>query len=350
VRPPRPAPAASRRRVVAARAALIAAVAAPIALEAGTAAAFQWPGAWRGRVPAGLEATLLRYHEGFLMGPPLQFRRECSEPDAVLLYRLRPGACRFDSDEFDTAVRVSARHLREDRETVAPDFVALGDSVALGWGVEREQAFPALLAAQAGGRETVVAHSSYGTVRELLLLRRLALRDFGAVVVQYSANDLRENRAFLASGRHQPASRAEWERAVALVERIQGKRFMRHARHWFALAWSDLLVPRSREPEAPGEEHARDLLRVLSAFAPDLRGRPLVVFGEGLGVEERRFVRALQEAAVPPGLGPLRATVVADRLAPSDRFTLDPHWRASGHGVAAAALAAPLRDALASAP
>lgn len=336
-----------RRRLIALAGALVGTV---LLVELFTLALFHWPLAWRGRVPASVERLLLRYHEGFLMAAPVQFRPECSEPDPDLLYRLRPGRCRFAGDEFDTTFVVSSRHLREDREVPAPDLLVLGDSVALGWGVEREQAFPAQLAQALGAREVVVANSSYGTVRELLLLRRLALADFGAVVLQYHANDLRENRAFLAAGRHRPSPPEEYAHWVAVSERIRGKVFLKRTRHWFALFWSDLVGP-APPPEAPAgpADHARALMASLAAFAADLRSRPVLILAEGLGADEAAFVAAVNSAP-RSAVGPVRAVEVASRLAAGDRFDLDPHWRASGHRAVAAALARELRPAASPAP
>ncbi|MCL4818019.1 MAG: hypothetical protein KJ067_02725 [Vicinamibacteria bacterium] len=329
------------RRVVLVGASLFVAA---VVVELATWATFRWPLAWRGRAPERVERQLLRYHAGFLAAAPIQLRPECAEPDPELLYRLRPGTCRFDGDEFDTTVRVSRRHLREDDELSAAELVVLGDSFALGWGVEREQAFPALAAADLGARAVVAAGSSYGTVRELLLLRRLALADFAQVVIQYHANDLRENRAFAAAGRHRPAPPAEYQRWVEITRRIHEKVVLRRARHWFALAWSDLAgAPPPIEPPAGPAEHARLLLVVLEAFASDLRGRPVLVLSEGLGPDESRFVAALQTAPPAPGLGPIRAIDVGSHLGPGHTFALDPHWNVAGHAVAASRVAAELR-------
>jgi hypothetical protein len=313
-----------------------------VGVELTTWALFSWPGAWVGRIPGPLERPLRAYHSSFVAGAPIQYRAGCSEPDPELLYRLKPGACRFASGEFDTAVRVSGRHLREDGETADPDVVVLGDSYSLGWGVDREAAYPAILARRLGLREVVAAHSSYGTVRELLLLRRLALADFRAVVLQYAQNDAVENRSFLRSGRHVPSSLGEYQKTVDLWARISDRWFLARTRNWFSLVrWS--FRHRVRDEPWPGPaEQARTLLEVLSAFASDLRARPVLVFAADMGRDGAEFFRTLDEARKPPGLGPVVTLDAARSIEAPDLFVLDAHWRRSGHEKVAAALASGL--------
>lgn len=310
-------------------------------------AIFKWPELWVGRTPPGIERQFRRFHRTYLQGTPIQFRPDCSEPDSQLLYRLRPGVCRFATDEFDTEVRVSVRHLREDRLDRNPGLVFLGDSYTLGWGVAREAAFPALVGEGLRLREAVVANSSYGTVRELLLLRRLGLSGSAPVVLQYCTNDLEENRAYIRSGGYVPSPSGEYLRWVAVAARIERRWMFAHARHWFSFLWSDLsglLAKPALTGQAPPTpaDHADTLLRVLEAFADDLRGRQVFVFGADFAESEAGFVQAMNRPTLSPRRVSVRALTAAHVLRPEDRFRLDQHWRASGH----ARLAVTLQEAL----
>lgn len=314
-----------------------------VATETGTWAVFKWPGIWIGRVPVETERFLIGFYNEFFRGPHIQYRPDCYEPDPELLYLPKPGACRFATQEFDTEVRTSSRHLREDRSTDRPDVVFLGDSYTLGWGVQREETYPSLIAADHGLSETVVAASSYGTVRELLLLRRLQLRDFRAVVLQYSHNDVNENAAFARRGRHEASPPAVYEKSLGITSRIYGKKVFKRSRHWLSLARERLFPSAPTVPPPTSlEGHVRALLVVLGAFAEDLKGRPILIFAEGFGDDERRFVEALNDAPKPSGLGPVRAVEVMGRLSPGDYFQMDVHWRPSGHRVVAGGVATEL--------
>lgn len=307
-------------------------------VEGGTWALFKWPQAWLGRIPSGTERSLIGFYNEFFRGPHLQFRPDCYEPDTELLYRPKPGRCRFATSEFDTEVRTSARYLREDRSVDDPDLVFLGDSYTLGWGVEREEAYPNLVANTLGIKEAVVAASSFGTVRELLLLRRLGLRDLKGVVLQYSMNDVNENVAFVSAGRHVPS--LNYEESLEITRRIYEKRVFKRARHWVSLARAKLFPQGPFFPPPTSlEGHARALLSVLGAFAEELKGRPVIIFAEGFGEDEQTLVKAINDTPKPPGLGPVIAIEVMGKLSRSDLFQMDVHWRASGHRRVAETLA-----------
>jgi len=104
--------------------------------------------------------------------------------------------------EFDVVYRVNAAGLRgDDRALAAPALVVLGDSFALGWGVAEDEAFPQQLARRLGVRVLNAGVPSYGTARELLLLRRLDRSALRVLVVQYAWNDRAENRSYVEGGR-----------------------------------------------------------------------------------------------------------------------------------------------------
>lgn len=318
-----------------------------VAIEVLSFAFFKAPGLWRGRLPEGVERQALRYHQTFLRGAPIQARLECTEHDPELLYQLRPGSCRFDTDEFETVVSVSRRHLREDRESDEPDFVVLGDSYSLGWGVSREEAYPAILAKDLNAVEVVAANSSYGTPRELLLLRRLHLRDFRAVVLQYCTNDLEENQAFVEARGYRPSPPSVFFDAVRIMSRIDGKRFLKYSRHWFSMLWSDFRSPRQKGRGAvTPTEQARLLLDILGAFSEELRGKPILIFAADFGRDDAAFVRALNTLDKPKGLGTVVGLDATGGLTRSDAFVMDQHWRASGHREIARALERELKVAV----
>ena len=64
------------------------------------------------------------------------------EYDPELTYRLRPGACTFSELEFVTDYRINSLGVRDDEASLdGPEIIVLGDSFAMGWGVEQQESF-----------------------------------------------------------------------------------------------------------------------------------------------------------------------------------------------------------------
>jgi len=262
-------------------------------------------------------------------------------PDSRLGYRLRPGSVRFANREFDTELRINAAGLRDDEASlVAPDLIVLGDSFALGWGVGQEQSFPQRLEALTGLKVLNAGVPSYGTAREILLLRSLDLSRVRAVIVQYFLNDHGENVAWLEGGAGLVVMSPEELSAQAQAhrERLRYRPF-----DLLRAAFDDLPFSSELQQDTP-ETLASTALLVLSS-APELRGLPLVFLELDAWGEAREPVAAALESVLAAGgawnelAGRLTVLRLADTLRPEDAFVLDPHLRASGHEKVARALA-----------
>ncbi|HZL98758.1 MAG TPA: hypothetical protein VFD43_00775, partial [Planctomycetota bacterium] len=121
--------------------------------------------------------------------------------DPALGYRLRPGRLGLRNREYDTELAVNSAGLRDDEASLdGPELIVLGDSFALGWGVAQDESFPQQLERITGLKVLNAGLPSYGTARELLLLRTLDRSRLRAVVVQYFLNDHPENLAWLEGG------------------------------------------------------------------------------------------------------------------------------------------------------
>lgn len=120
----------------------------------------------------------------------------CTEFDADLLYKPKLGECKFDNVEFSSILhfdengRVSAQrpHSR------VPGVAVLGDSHAMGWGVNDDETFSVVLERMTGRPVYNLAVASYGTYRELLRMQKSGLlNQVDTIVIQYCRNDLEEN-------------------------------------------------------------------------------------------------------------------------------------------------------------
>jgi hypothetical protein len=280
----------------------------------------------------------------------VQFEPSCAQYDPELTYVLKPGRCSFDNVEFTTELRINRAGLRdEDSALEAPDVIVVGDSYAMGWGVQQDETLSRVLARVSGLKVLNAGISSYGTVRELRLLDRLDTSRMKVLVVQYNATDLVENVAFREHGGAIPILAAgQYQATFDWCQARQG--------YWPGKYMSGLFLKLTRletpEPHAARIPSSMSSLEEATLFVDVLaRGarKPLddvtvIVFEASEQIRPPRSF--LANVAVvsrgdqqPPHVRRLRALDVAPLLEEQDFYSLDDHLRASGHEKIGRALA-----------
>jgi lysophospholipase L1-like esterase len=232
----------------------------------------------------------------------IQLDPACAQYDPELTYTLRPGTCTFSNTEYTTEVRINRLGLRDDEESLdRPEIVVLGDSVAMGWGVGQDETFPQILEHLSGRKVLNAAVASYGTARELLMLRRVDRSRLRYVVWQYSSNDLEENETFLQHDFTLPVqSSQDYARYVARFQRERsyhpGEYLLFSVRGVF-----DRLRSRARPAGAPREfdsnieSHAAAFVQVLEHARAEIQSLPVIVFQVSLE-DTGRFASQVREA------------------------------------------------------
>lgn len=125
-----------------------------------------------------------------------QRQPDCVVFDDRLIYKPKEGACQFANAEFSTILNFSADGRSTGKKPSGVGIAVIGDSHAMGWGVQDEESFAALLQQLSQRPVFNLAVSSYGTVRELLRLEESGILDkVDTVILQYCENDLSENRS-----------------------------------------------------------------------------------------------------------------------------------------------------------
>ena len=112
--------------------------------------------------------------------------------------------CLQNNFEFSSRIRFGAYGERLDDLNIPGffDVLVVGDSHAMGWGVSGGDIFTAKLK-KAGINVLNLSVSSYGTARELHRLQEFSLAEpsifeqVSTLIIQYSDNDLSENKAYL---------------------------------------------------------------------------------------------------------------------------------------------------------
>ncbi len=274
-----------------------------------------------------------------------------------LIYTLRPGTCRFENAEFDTKLIIDADGFRNAPEHLGSGSVrvaVLGDSYAMGWGVEQDEKLASILATDPRFQVRDLAMSSYGTARELFAFQRFAA-DADVVVVQYTLNDWAENAAFLSSPEAfwaGAAARAKAynERLIAYRQRGLGTQVVqsvaRAAMAGLATSWRWLgLPPRlsASTPQRVVDQNARAFARVMAHFAPTLKDKIVIVFDVFPRKVRVNVPPALRRELARVGMSEVIVLDLVGTLRMSDFFHLDDHIRASGHAKIAARIVKELR-------
>ena len=256
------------------------------------------------------------YHERRL----LQYSLQTSEYSPNLGYTLRTNASIFANREFHTTIRPNSRQLRDYEESLTtPEIVCVGDSYTLGWGVDAEQRFSDVLATTLTSKVLNVSMSSYGTVREMMLLSQQDLTDCRWVILQYIHNDFAENAAYHFNTNTLPImSRDHYDRLCRMdleTKRYYPGKYIRcllpkivgYARRGTAhsIVTTDYAPP-------PATLEVEMFVNVLLSYSKLLQGKRVIVFSiNDWNLNSPEFVTALlnyisdHASDLPPCLTPL---------------------------------------------
>ena len=127
-----------------------------------------------------------------------QYNNNCTSFDPKLLYVPKIGSCKFINAEFETILnfdKYSRTHTSLNKKNNIDNFyIILGDSIAMGWGVNDNETFSYQLEKKSKTKVYNMGVSSYGTVREI---KRMKLSPYyepsKTIIIQYHPNDINEN-------------------------------------------------------------------------------------------------------------------------------------------------------------
>jgi len=131
-----------------------------------------------------------------------QNQSDCVEYDNDLIFKPRHGSCRFNNTEFKTELnfsdkgRVHNTNIKLNNKEIK-GIAVLGDSHAMGWGVNDDETFSYILEKKIKRPVYNLAVSGYATNREIMRLQKSNLIDkIDTVIIQYCNNDYQENIYF----------------------------------------------------------------------------------------------------------------------------------------------------------
>ena len=280
----------------------------------------------------------------FLDRSMIQLLPECARWDPDLGYTLRPGRCSFENTEYRTTLLVNRLGVRDSEKALAePELVVLGDSFALGWGVEGDETFAARLAKMTGLRVLNTGVASYGTVRELKILSKVDRSRLRTIVWQFCNNDYRENEAYAKDGNRlatlPEAEYESWVRIHAKGRRYVPGRYLASAlsTRVRALSGSPGVEPASPDPADPAvrRNQVTFFLNALETSPVDPSGYRIVLFELNGRNQHADWFLPMLRAEIARGAHPewIRRLVLVDvaaQLLPSDFYVLDDHLTPGG--------------------
>jgi lysophospholipase L1-like esterase len=286
----------------------------------------------------------------------IQFDPDCSQYDSSLTYTLKPGHCIFDNLEFYTKVEVNSLGLRDDESSLKePKVIVLGDSYAMGWGVQQNESFPQVLEKESKLKVLNTGISSYGTPREIMLLKRLDVSNLKYLIIQYCSNDYGESTDYIKSSfqliiitnkiyndfvkyylkkKNYYLGKFLLKYIPSYIEVLREKRKIYDERLAIKNGTSSLLKQMKIEIQKPSE--AKAFLQIIENSKSIPQNVQIIVLSLEQNVEmDGSFEIALKNEILKPGYSKLVKNMkiidMSNILKDEDFFYLDDHINSNGH-------------------
>jgi len=270
--------------------------------------------------------------------------------DKALAYTLRPGKFVFENREFSTKYTVYSLGLRDNfKSQVSPPIIVLGDSYAMGWGVNQAETFAELLEEKLHVKVLNAGMSSFGTAREILLLDRIDTTQLRLLIIQYNDSDFYENEMFHSRNNIPPIMSWEQYHKTSQEHLSASKYYL--GKHTFKL--TPILFKSVFQPEKSidmitfagrkrdYDKEAEMFINALFSTKKTLDNVHIIVceINDFQANNNSAFIEALkkniQENDYPRFIERISFVDLSPSLDESHYFTLDEHINAKGHQVAA---------------
>jgi len=296
--------------------------------------------------------------------------------DSQLGYRIRPRIdIPFATPFFSTSIRTNSEGFRDDESSLEnPDFLFLGDSFTLAWGVEESEGVCSQFEDLCAKKALNIGIPGYSTIQEAMLVEEIfPSPGLGAphVLLLVFQNDLLENSLPVYSPF--PTVRKKGKKIIVtppleecyrLAQKTQRASLLKFCRihsvlaDFAALPMGSVTLPMIPDSEAPidiGFEEYGHALPGSESFEYAMRYLQMVLEENSLPVHafyiphvdeltgrkesySRMFESVMRQLEIP------HYDFTGD-LEPEDYFMVDCHWKPSGHEKAAKAMARFLGEA-----
>ena len=221
-----------------------------------------------------------------------QSREECVEFDEDLVFIPKIASCNFKNLEFETKVTFDdfgrfSKHPLSEKKGIA----VIGDSHAMGWGVNDDETFSHLLEKKIQRPVYNLAVSGYGTVREIIRLEKSNLLDkIDTIIIQYCYNDVGENLDFKKN--NYEVAKEKFDMMVT-SKPVSNYRKLRKAVRYSATIPFDIITKKNQLLDFDG--HKTVLLDVLKNH-PKLNNKKIIIlYANGFDMKFFNFPKGKSE-------------------------------------------------------
>jgi hypothetical protein len=271
----------------------------------------------------------------------MQYQDGCGQNNPDRGYTLKPEKFVFTEIEYSNEYHINALEVRDSEESfIAPEIVFLGDSYTLGWGVDQEETYVKQLENRIKRKTLNKSVPSYGTVREMLMLRKVDRARLKCLIIQYCSDNYDENRLFFVNGNRPQIMRAATFNNL-VVQHSKAKSYF--PGKYIRLKIRKRMDERkSRQEKRTSENSLNDVdlfIHVLKQNADMLSNLPIIVFEMNGINQSNQFTSELKEKAAKPDQPSfIRNTIILDMsqdLKERHFYVLDSHLTATGHVIVA---------------
>ncbi|MEW6132425.1 MAG: SGNH/GDSL hydrolase family protein [Pseudomonadota bacterium] len=250
---------------------------------------------------------------------------ECIAPDPDLIYVPAIGSCRFEDIEFKTTLNFDETGRHTGPRPAGAGIAVIGDSHAMGWGVNDEETFAAHLQTLSKRPVFNLGVASYGTARELLRLEKSGLLNrVDTIILQYCNNDLGENLKFDTASKQELRDRIFGRNAAPATQQQTGRLAFIAKGYGLALA-APFRALSERLRRKDFTRHYEALIGILARHGDKLNGKRVIVFYSNTYGQKFRNYPEGQDARLP------NVYFVDPGMSRSDYHELDDHLTPEGH-------------------
>lgn len=264
------------------------------------------------------------YRKGIGVTQHTWLRPDCITPDPELIYKPLNGLCALNDIEFSTTLNFTDEGRFTGTRPAGTGIAVIGDSHAMGWGVNDLETFSAHLQQLTGRPVYNLGVASYGTSRELIRLENSGvLNKTDIVIIQYCNNDYNENMGFDVSSHEQLRERLFGQFAKPPAKRSNRLSLLAKGYSLTLKAPFSELAARLRRKNF--RRHYEALVSVIAGHYDALRDKRVILFYSNPYGQRYRNYPVGQDARLP------NLFFVDTGLDRSDHHRLDNHPNPAGH-------------------